>query len=289
MRVRTMNAHTPTDLTLGSERAGVPRWSAVEQGVGRPVVFLHGYPLNHLMWEPQLRPLSLGNHIILLDLPGYGLARDRPVPEGFWPYVDDVGRTLVAHLTGPAVVVGHSFGGYLVQGLYHKFPELFAAMVLADTRSDPDTPKAREARLSTAARLEDPSEHLNEDEVVRGLLAPATWAEGGAVVERVRTMVREAPSPTLVRTLRAIADRPDLGPILPTIDIPTLVIWGTEDQLIPPAQSEAMARRIRGSTELPVPDAGHLPSLEAPEPCNDALRRLLDRLPPWGSPEGSNR
>lgn len=256
----------------------LPRWNPIERGTGQPVVFLHGYPLNHTMWDPQLDPLSRENRVILFDLPGFGLAKDRHAPEGFWPYVEEVGRTLRTHLAAPAVLVGHSFGGYLALGLFRTHPQLFAGLVLADTRSDPDTPKAREARLSTAMRLEDPHERLDADEVARGLVAPATWAAGGEVVDHVRSMVREAPSPAIVSALRAIADRPDLGPILPTIKVRTLVLWGAEDGLIPPAQSEAMTRRIAGSTGTAIPGAGHLPSLEAPDECTGALRGFLEKL-----------
>lgn len=257
----------------------LPRWTAVEQGVGRPVVFLHGYPLNHAMWEPQIGPLSRTNRVILFDLPGFGLAAERHVPEGFWPYVEDIGRTLTMHLDGPAVIVGHSFGGYLAQGLFRTAPELFGAIVLVNTRSEPDPPKVREGRLATASRLERPGERLDEDEVVRGLLAPASWTAGGPLVERVRAMVREARSPSVARTLRAIADRPDLGPVLPTIKVPALVVWGTEDLLVPPAQSASMAQRIVGSSEVPIPGAGHLPSLEAAGPFTEAVQRFLERLP----------
>ena len=268
------------EAPLGGVPAPPPRWSALDRGVGRPVVFLHGYPLNHTMWGPQVDPLSDGHRVVLIDLPGFGFARDHRAPEQFWPYVEEIGWALEAHLTTPAVVVGHSFGGYLALGLYRTHPRLFAGLALADTRSDPDTAKARETRLATAARLEGPNERLAVDDVARGLVAPATWATGGAVVEHVRAMVNEAASPAVVSALRAIADRPDLGPILPTISVPTIVLWGAEDQLIPPEQSESMTRRIVGSTGVAIPGAGHVPSLEAPDSFNGALRHFLDSLPP---------
>jgi pimeloyl-ACP methyl ester carboxylesterase len=255
-----------------------PERAARRPGRGWPIVFLHGYPLNHGMWEPQFAALSERNQGFLLDLPGFGRARDQPVPDTFKGFVAEVGRRVEAILPSPAVIVGHSFGGYLALGLYQARPDLFAALVLADTRSDPDTPAAKQQRLGTALRLENPGERLDTDEVVRGLLAPGTWKAGGGVVARVREMVEEAPTPSVIASLRAIADRPDLGPVLSTIRRPTLVLWGTEDQLIPPAQSEGLVHRIAGSRGVPIEGAGHLPSLEAPGECTEAIRSLLAEL-----------
>jgi 3-oxoadipate enol-lactonase len=260
------------------------RWGAVERGSGPPVVFLHGYPLDHAMWEPQLDTLARTHRVLLVDLPGYGLAQDRHVPDTFSEFVEDLHQTLGEALDSPAVMVCHSFGGYLGLGLYRDHPNLFAGLVLADTRSEPDSPDAREKRLSTAQRLEDAGERLNVDEVVRTLVAPATLAAGGATVESVRQMVGRAPPASVVATLRAIADRPDLGPVLSRIHVPTLVMWGTEDQLIPPGQTQSMVPRIAGSFGLPISGAGHLPSLESPAVFTDSLRSFVGGLPPWGSP-----
>jgi pimeloyl-ACP methyl ester carboxylesterase len=253
-------------------------WPVVERGHGKPVVFLHGYPLNHAMWEPQLEGLSAGHHVVLLDLPGYGLAQDSPVPETLSGFAESVHHTLARRFSAPAVVVGHSFGGYVALEWFRHHPEQFQALVLTNTRSEPDSAEAREKRLATARRLENPGQHLDVEETARGVLAPATWEAGGLVPNTVRAMVRSAQSRTIIGTLKAIAGRPDLTPVLPTITVPTLVIWGEEDTLIPPAQSRSMVPRIRASSGVGIPGAGHLPSLEAPAPFGNALVDLLGRL-----------
>jgi 3-oxoadipate enol-lactonase len=242
------------------------------------VVFLHGYPLNHEMWMPQLAALSDSRHIALLDLPGYGLARDRAAPDSLMGIADSVHETVVERFARPVVVVGHSLGGYVALEWYLRHPDQFRGLVLTNTRSEPDSPEAREKRVATIKRLEDPSQTLDVDEVVRGLLAGATWLGGGPLVENVRAMVREAPRESVRATLKAIADRPDLTPILQTIRVPTLVIWGEEDHLIPPSQTQAMVARIQGATGAAIPAAGHLPSLEAPKSFLTALGPFLDRL-----------
>jgi pimeloyl-ACP methyl ester carboxylesterase len=252
-------------------------WPAVERGRGGAVVFLHGYPLTHEMWAPQLESLSGTNHIVLFDLPGFGLAQDWPAPDTVSGFAESVSRTLARRFTTPVVVVGHSFGGYVALELIRSHPGQVAGLVLTNTRSEPDNAEARAKRLATVQRLEDPRQHLDVDEVTRGVLAPATWERGGPVVDKVRAMVRSVPSESVVAALKAIAGRPDLTPVLSSITVPTLVLWGEEDRLIPPAQTRAMVGRIKNGLGAGIPGAGHLPSLEAPDRFAELVQEQLAR------------
>jgi 3-oxoadipate enol-lactonase len=250
----------------------------MERGEGSPVVFLHGYPLNHLMWEPQLRELSNSHRVVLVDLPGYGLASEQSVPDSLAGFAESVHRTLTQRFSRRVVVVGHSFGGYVALHLFRDHPETFRALVLTNTRSEADTPVARAKRLDTIARLERPGESLSVEETAQSLVSPGTWSAERPILEIVRTMIRSARTDAVRTTLRAIAGRPDLTPVLDSVDVPTLVIWGDEDQLIPPAQTQSMRTRVRGSFGVGIPGAGHLPSLEAPESFGRALTAFLERL-----------
>jgi 3-oxoadipate enol-lactonase len=259
-----------------------PAWSSIEQGEGPPVVFLHGYPLNHSIWAPQLEALSGDHRVVLLDLPGYGLTQDSAVPNSLEAFASGLGATLAGPFAGPVVLVGHSFGGYIALELYRTHPEKFRALVLTDTRSEADDAPTRAKRLATVERLSDPSEGLDVEATVRGLLAPATWRAAGPLVASVRGIVSSARSPAIIGSLEAIARRADLTPVLRTIRVPTLVVWGEEDQLIPPAQSQAMIGQIPGAAGIGIAAAGHLPFLESPEEFARALHGFLKALPPAG-------
>ena len=247
----------------------------MQKGSGAPVVFLHGFPLHGGMWTPQLESLSDRHRVVLLDLPGYGTETDVSVPDTLAGFASAVAGTCDRVVGGPATIVGHSFGGYIALQLYQDRPDLFHGLVLLSTRSEADTPEAREKRLATVGRLEKPGEKFDVDASVRGLLAESTWTGRPALVELVRKMVAAAPTPTIVRSLRAIADRPDLTPVLPGIRVPTLVVWGAADSLIPPARTEALVTTIPGARGVGMPNAGHLSPLETPEAFNAALARFL--------------
>jgi 3-oxoadipate enol-lactonase len=246
-----------------------------ERGAGRPVLFVHGYPLHRAMWTPQLTGLSAGHRIVLLDLPGYGTANSAPVPDTLAGFGDAVRSVVEGDLGGHATIVGHSFGGYVALNLYKDHPELFERLVLVSTRSGADTPEAREKRFATARRISEPGGHLDVDEVAKTLVAESTWAGGGPIREMARSIVAAAPNATVVQTLTAIANRPDLTPVLAKIRVPTLVLWGGSDQLIPPAQSQALVTGVAGARGVELPGAGHLGSLETPTEFDDAVRSFL--------------
>ena len=257
---------------------GATGWPAVERGEGSPVVFLHGYPLDHRMWRPQLEALSRNHRVVLLDLPGFGRAAESRVPDTLSGFSAEVARGVSAHVSGPAVVVGHSFGGYIALQLFRDHPELFAGLVLADTRSEPDTAEAREKRLATVRRSAETGEGVDVEATTRALLAPSTWKAGGPLVEGVRAIVRSARPPSIRGALTAIATRPDLTDTLSKVNVPSLVIWGEEDQLIPPSQTRALVTHLPRGSGVGIRGAGHLPSLEAPDPLIEALVDFLARL-----------
>ena len=229
------------------------------------------------MWASQLSVLDVAHRAVLLDLPGFGAAVDHQVPETLAGFAQAVGETIDANVGRAATVVGHSFGGYVALQLYRDRPELFERLVLVSTRSEADPAEAREKRLATARRLEDPNEHLDLDATVKGLLAPGTWELQGPLVAQVRAMVASAPNATIVRTLRAIAHRPDLTPVLPSIAVPSLAVWGEKDVLIPPERTRALGESIAGAQGVEIPGAGHLSPLETPDRFTEVLRAFLAR------------
>jgi len=217
---------------------------------------------------------------VLLDLPGYGLAQGVPAPDTISEFAEEVHQTLTRGFPQPVTIVGHSFGGYIALELIRTHPERFAALVLANTRSEPDSAEVKEKRFATAKRMEDPTQGLDVDEIGRSLLAPTRWERDGELADIIRRIIRAVPSRTIIGSLKAIARRRDATPTLSTIRVPTLVIWGEEDRLIPPDQTRSMVARVKGCRGVGIPAAGHLPSLEAPEAFASEIDQLLGGLPP---------
>lgn len=264
---------TPIPVTSG--------W--IDKGQGPPVVFLHGYPLTHEIFLPALEHISRTHHVYLLDLPGYGLSRGQEVPQTLGGFAEAVHEFLTARFRAPVAVLGHSFGGYVLLELLRTHPRDVGSIILADTRSQPDSPEARDKRLETARQLEAAEKRLDPAEVSRALFAPATLTRAPSLVRQVQDVVAGVPSRTVIWSLRAIAGRTDLTPVLAEVRVPALVLWGEEDHLIPPEQSRSMVPHLRGCQTAVISGAGHLPFLEAPEDFSRAALRFLEGVGPLPS------
>jgi pimeloyl-ACP methyl ester carboxylesterase len=107
-----------------------------------------------------------------------------------------------------------------------------------------------------------------------------------ALAEEVLAMMRATGPERYVRQQRAIMARPDARPLLARIEAPTLVLVGAEDQITPPEVAREMAGRIPGASLVVVPGAGHLSTIEEPEPVSRALADWLDRTGEGGALAG---
>ncbi|MGH9811813.1 MAG: alpha/beta fold hydrolase [Candidatus Acidiferrales bacterium] len=249
-----------------------------EAGRGAPVVLLHAFPLSRKMWAPQVEALAPRYRVIAPDFRGHGESGVADEDSTMERLAEDV-RGLLDHLKLERVVLGGlSMGGYVALAFYRRWPELVAALVLADTRASADTEEGRKGRYETAALAEREGNAAIADMMVPKLLGPATLERKPEVVAAVRAMILEASPAGIAAALRGMAARPASFDLLPTIKCPTLIIVGELDGLTPPADSEAMAKAIPGSTLVRIAEAGHLSNLEQPEEFNSALSGFLNSL-----------
>ncbi|HEX6972219.1 MAG TPA: alpha/beta fold hydrolase [Limnochordia bacterium] len=258
-----------TDRGIGYEVAGA----------GEPVVFVHAFPLHRAAWAAQLAALGDRYRCIAVDVPGFG---ESDPPAGALS-MDEIARAVADVLdtlgvSQPATIVGNSIGGYTAFAIWRLFPQRVRALVLCDTRAQPDTPEGRRARAETAARVEARGVAVLVEEMLPKLVGPTTIATRPDVVARVRAMIESAQPKSVVAALQGLAERPDARPTLPTITVPTLIVVGKEDAISPPADARLMHDAIAGSELLEVDAAGHLAALERPDAFNATLAAFLAKL-----------
>lgn len=249
-----------------------------DQGQGMPLVFLHAFPFNRSMWEPQLKALSNGFRVITVDLRGHGES-DAPL----WRYTmgqfaDDV-KGLLDHLAiQQAVLVGLSMGGYVMFALYRKHQDRVKGLVFADTRAEPDSPEQTGWRFRLAQRVYKEGAGAVVEEMLPKLLAPTSYQTKPALVQQVRAIMAGSHISGIVGDLMAIAERPDSTPLLKEITCPTLVLVGAMDALTSPAENKRIADGIPGARFQIIPSAGHLSNLEQPEAFNEAVRVFAETI-----------
>jgi 3-oxoadipate enol-lactonase len=258
-----------------AERTSGGMISYREFGEGSPVVFLHAFPLDSRMFEPQAEALAGFCRLITPDYPGFGRSPRSPAQPDMRYYAEGV-RGLLDRLKLARVVLGGvSMGGYVAFECLRLFPERVSGLVLANTRPEPDSEEIRENRKKMSRRVAEEGVEVLVELQMERLLAKSTLENDEGVVEKVRAMILESNPNGVVAALGAMRERPDSTPLLEKIAVPTLVIGGEEDGISSPEVMGAMAERIPDSRHVTLPNAGHLSNLEAPEGFNAALKDFL--------------
>jgi 3-oxoadipate enol-lactonase len=255
-----------------------------DEGAGRPIVFLHAFPLNQTMWDEQVAAFATTYRVITFDWRGFG---ESPLGDGISTmedFADDLAGLLNRLSIEQAIICGLSMGGYASFAFHRKYSERISALILADTRATPDNEEGKRGRYEMAelARKKGASA-LTEaliDKMLPRLLGETTQRTKPAVVERVKSMIESGQPEGIAEALLAMAGRPDSTDLLPQIGYPALIIVGNEDKLTPPSESEKISQAIPDSTLAIIDEAGHLPNIEQPESFNIVISRFLNGLKP---------
>ena len=236
------------------------------------LVLIHAFPLSGAMWGHEVRALrDAADPIVAPSLPGFG---GTAVPRGdasMDDYADSVIAAMDAAKVDRAAVAGLSMGGYVAFALWRRHPDRVERLFLADTRAEADTEDARDKRLRLAALI-------REHGIEALLKTPPPWLRKGSPHwDPLLKMIRGQTPDGVAQGSIAMANRPDSRPDLPTIDVPTAVVVGEEDEITPLAMSKVISDAIPGATLSIIPGAGHLSNLEAPTAFEAALRAWLRR------------
>jgi 3-oxoadipate enol-lactonase len=237
------------------------------------LLLIHAFPLDAGMWEPQLAAIGDRVPVAAPHLPGFGGTEGPEILSMSVAAEHCVGVLDEAGID-TAVVCGLSMGGYVAFELWRAARSRIAALVLANTRAEPDAPEGAAARRALAERLRSEGSGFLVAE------PPPLLSEGAPdeLRERVRAMIARQSASAIAAASLGMAERPDSVPDLPGIDVPTLVITGTEDRLIPPDVTAGIAGGVPGADLLRIEGAGHLTNLEAPDAFDTALEGMLTRL-----------
>ncbi len=248
---------------------------AGEPTAASTVLLLHAFPLHSGMWQRQIAALGKRHRVVAPDYRGLGQSKPSAEPSTLPRLAEDV-RALLAHLRiERAAVAGLSMGGYLAFELYRQAPALFRGLALCDTKAGPDTAEGKATREKFAQTALERGLEWVADEMIPKLLRPDP---DPAVAKEVRDLIRHGTPAGVAAAQRGMAQRADSTPTLAAIACPTLVIFGEQDALTPPKESQAMARAIRGAKLVKVKEAGHIANLENPVAFNRALSEFVEGL-----------
>lgn len=264
-----------------------------DEGAGPPVLLLHGTASSLHTWDGWVRELRDRFRLLRLDLPGFGLTG--PEPEGDYSNARRV-HVLAAFLDRLGVdrcaVAGNSLGGYIAWQLALHRPERVGRLVLIDAAGYPkQRPEgATVLDLATVPVLRDVLTRLTPRFVIAAAVREAYGDPDQPTPELIdryyRLLLREGNRQALVDAL-ASEREPDSDAIR-TLTQPTLVMWGTEDRLIPVELAERFHRDLPRSELVIYEGIGHVPMEEIPERSARDVAAFLRDYPPESDPSDTS-
>jgi pimeloyl-ACP methyl ester carboxylesterase len=266
------------------------RVNVIDLGSGPPVVFIHGLSGSWQNWLEQLPVFAREHRVIAFDLPGFGsseMPADKITISGYGRFVDALLDEL--GIAG-AAIVGNSMGGFIGIEVAIQFPERVERLVLVSAAGLSIEYLRNERAIAVLNAIE------NRLAAYTGWVASRSDALArrpgarrmifGIVAHRpdllpaplVAEQVRGSGKPGFVPALDALTDYP-IRDRLGEIACPVLIVWGSEDKLVPARDADEFARLIPNSRKVVWPETGHVAMLERPEAFNALLEAFLAEEP----------
>ena len=247
------------------------------EGEGPVVVLIHGITGRSDQWEPAIEHLAAGHTVLAPDLLGHGESAKPRGDYSLGAYASAVRDTMVALGHDRATIVGHSLGGGIAMQFAYQFPERIERLVLVNSGG-----LGRDVHPMLRAAT------LPGSELVLPLLTHATLLAGGASVGRALGRIGLQAGTDMaeiargfaslgdaearhafIQTMRAVLDPRGqrvsaVDRLYLTEDLPSLLIWGADDPIIPVEHGRAAHELMPGSRLELLEGVGHFPQLEQP-------------------------
>jgi pimeloyl-ACP methyl ester carboxylesterase len=246
----------------------------LRQGAGPTLVMAHGAPSDSRTWQWMISDLSRDHTVIAWDAPGFGESSDIDDDWRAAQFADALAAFIAALDLERPHVVGHSFGTMIALTLFARHPTVPASLVLIGgyagwAGSLPPDEVAR--RLEMFVGMADLGDAF-DPKSYPGLFTDLIPADRDALLV---TMMRENIRPPTIRSAGHIGAETDLRPVLPTVNVPTLILHGAADARSPLSNAESLHAAIPTSQLVVLPHLGHACMAEDPEACATAIRQFV--------------
>jgi 3-oxoadipate enol-lactonase len=246
-------------------------------GAGQPLVLISGlgYPL--WQWHKMVPFLEEHFQVITFDNRGVGQS-DKPTgPYTAQMLAADTAGLLDALGIEKAIIAGHSMGGFIAQAMALEFPQKVAKLILCSTNFGgphhvPVTPEAMKVLTDVTS---DALTRLKNGLIVS--TAPEWSEKNPEMIEewvkwRIANPIDPAPyQAQLAIGLGLMSEAASFENKLPRLNVPTLILFGAHDKVVPPANASLLAEKIADSKVVIFPDAGHFFPIEIAEAAAHAI------------------
>jgi 3-oxoadipate enol-lactonase len=240
------------------------------RGDGPPLVLLHGFPLDHHLWDEVVPLLDSTFDVITPDLRGFGESTTIDSQYSMDDYAADIAGLLDQLQIQKTAIVGHSMGGYVALAFARLYPDRVSGLGLVSSQVLADAPERKEGRYKSAADVS-----ANGIGSVVEAMAPKFTSDEKLQADARASMERQPPA-AYVGALQAMAERADSSSLLSSFHFPVVVIHGDADSLIPIDRAREVKAALPQTLLVEIRDAGHVPMMEAKEKTAEALKHLAE-------------
>ena len=253
-------------------------WSYIDRGTGDVILFVHGFPLDHSMWNGQLEDLAGDFRVIAPDLAGFGGSGTVAGTLGMARLADDLAIFLDRlRIETPIVFCGLSMGGYIGWQMWQRHPERLGRLIQCDTRAIADSPEVARGRQMMAANLLQGNADVASvaEGLIPKLFASSAVESGVAIVQSTKDVISKCPSQTVAAAQLGMADREDFSGRLASMQTPSLIVCGEHDIISPAEEMKGIAAAMPNAKYVEIRGAGHMSPLEDPTAFNRCVREFL--------------
>lgn len=245
------------------------------EGTGNPLIFVHAFPLSSKMWKPQIDFFKNKFRVITYDVRGLGKSKSINNQMTMEIFADDLLSIIESLKINNVFVCGVSMGGYIILRSYIKNPDIFKAIILADTRAERDDDAGLINRSIVISNI---LKGKRKDFISNFLpkLVNKKSFKNINIRNFLEEMISENSDEGICGAQLALATRINSLDYLNSFIVPALIMVGEDDELTPPECSEKMNKLIPNSVLKVIPDSGHLSNIENPDTFNKYLIEFLN-------------
>lgn len=247
-------------------------------GQGQPVLLLHGFGEDSRIWQRQIPALSQHCKLIVPDIPGSGASAMLP-DAGIPDYAEAI-KNILEKEGFPAILLGHSMGGYIILALAEAYPEYISALGLIHSTAYADSPERKDMRLKAMEFINTKGAHTFLKTSTPGMFSPASQEILRSEIQQLTERNRSFTADVLCQYYQAMLERPDRTNVLKKIRQPVLMVIGELDQAVPFEASLSQCHLPLQSHVHILRNSAHMGMWEEADRLNEILSGFIAGLDP---------
>ena len=241
------------------------------------IVFIHGFPFDHFMWDEQVKKFNKNYYCITYDVRGLGSSLVGDGQFTLESFVDDLENLIDNLILDKPILCGLSMGGYISLRAVERMEKKLGGLILCDTKSLADNDEGKISRARGIRQINDEGTKKYIEQFIANCFSERFKQTRKKEYESIVNRAKKYNALGVKGCLLAMAGRTDTTNYLQNISIPTLVICGEEDKLTPPDVMKSMSDKIKNSKFVSIDGAGHISPVEAPKRVNEEIEIFLNQ------------